>query len=59
MSRSKYEVDQRQVRNVTQATGRSRAGWQAGRGARAIGTARPEVRTTSGATGTPQATRRY
>lgn len=57
-NRTRTEVDNRQLDNVQADTGRTRAGWAAGRATRSVGAARPEVHTTSGATRTLRATPR-
>jgi hypothetical protein len=57
-NRSSGEVAAHQLDNVQADTGRARAADAAGSGRRSIGTSRPEVRTTSGATRTVSATPR-
>jgi hypothetical protein len=58
LNRSSSEVDDRQLANVQADTGSARAADAAGSGRRSIGTSRPEVRTTSGASRAVSATPR-
>ncbi len=58
LSRSRTEVDNQQLNHVQAATANARAA-AAVRGSRSIGTARPEVRTTSGASRTLAPTPRH